>query len=131
MEFCFLFRKPRSTQETVTGTFSFGITKTLRINSTPKIRVKFMLIQVTKIKCLSKSLIPMGLCILKIEFSTVKKLINCNFMNLEMDGRFLILPSSLFHSLIHKEKKVLLKLFVLLKNWKSFNIGWVLVLQLL
>ena len=73
MEFCFLFRKQRSTQETVTGTFSFGITKTLRINSTPKIRVKFMLIQVTKIKCLSKSLIPMGLCILKIEFPSVKK----------------------------------------------------------
>ena len=39
-----------TTQEIVTGSFSFDITKAEWINSIPEIMAKFVLIQVTKIK---------------------------------------------------------------------------------
>ena len=42
--------KQRATQEIVTGSFSFGITKIEWINSFPEIMAKFMFIQVTEIK---------------------------------------------------------------------------------
>ena len=43
-EFRSLFGKQRATQEIVTGSFSFGITKAEWINSIPKIMAKFVLI---------------------------------------------------------------------------------------
>ena len=58
---------------------------------------------------LFKSLIPVGPCTSKIEFSSILKLIKSDFLNLETDGRFLILAFNLFHSLIQKWRKVLLK----------------------
>ena len=44
-----MFGKQRATQDIVTGSFSFGITKVEWINSIPEMAT-FMFIQVTKIK---------------------------------------------------------------------------------
>ena len=54
---------------------------------------------------LFESLIPVGLCTSKIEFSSVLKYVKSDFLILETGGRFLSLASNLFHSLMRKWNK--------------------------
>ena len=110
----FFPRKIKETQEIMTGSFSFEITRAELINSIPKILAKFISFRWLKLSLsLFKRLIPMGLCTSKTEFSTVLKYIKSNFLNLETDSRFLILISSLFQFLIQKGEKVLMKFIVM------------------
>ena len=53
--------------------------------------------------------IPKGLYTSTIGFSAVLKYIKAVFLNLETDGRFLILACNLIHSLIQKGKKCCFK----------------------
>ena len=108
----FFVQKKRATQEIVTGSFSFDITTAEWINSISEIMTKLFRLLKLSIS-LFKSLIPIGLYTSKIEFASVLKQVKRNFLNLETDGRFLILATNLFYSLILKGKKLFLKHFVL------------------